>query len=186
MIPKEALIRKFWLVSPEALCEDLVVALRALPAKEQSHWHAVLEVDTGRWAVVSPSELSEALERQGESMLGVPLNTIKGLGVASQAIERESMGIGQARRVMYKQPKRRLVVLEDGRPVGLLSDVFHAGLLGGLFLELFGKRHRPRRQVITFTCPQCEAVSDFVDLIDPETNQLICPICQALIVEDVE
>jgi hypothetical protein len=126
------------------------------------------------------------MEEHGERILGAPLNTIEGLCIESKTIERRSMGIGQARRAMYRQPDRRLVVLEDGRPAGLLCDVFHAGLLGGLPLELFGKRHRPHRRVITYTCPQCDTESDFVDLIDPETNRLICPECQTHIVEDAE
>lgn len=185
MIPKDMLIRRFWLVTPEIPCEDLIMAFLALPAQEQTRWYAVLQPDEGQWAVLSPAELFEAVQHQEEEVLERPLHAVTSLYVESKAIERKAVGIGQARRDMHKQPNRRLVVLEEGQPVGLLCDVFHAGLLGGVPLELYGKRQgRPSRQAITYTCPQCEKVSDFVDLIDPATNHLICPKCQARIAED--
>ena len=188
MIPREMLNNRFVMVSPELPLKHLLAAFLMLPDDERARWYGILNPARGRWGVVSLGDLIETVEQQGEEVLHHPLESIPDLNTGAEAVECKAMGIGQARREMHKQPNRRLVVLEEGRPIGLLCDVFHAGAFGGTQLELYGRareeRWRPPSRAVLYACPLCAAVTDFIELIDPETNQLRCPACGTIIPED--
>jgi hypothetical protein len=187
-------------VPEEIAVREIREMLTMLPVGAHRHWYVVarlaapsrhvvprleggyeaVEAPPPGYAVVLPvKELSEQWSRDGEVLLDMALCDVPGLLLPAVTIERQTMGTGRARREwMPVSPRRRLVVLEQGQVLGLLTDEERAGGFSGFMATLFG-RERKRVAIakgrITYRCPVDGGRYDFAELIDLATNRLVCP-----------
>jgi hypothetical protein len=93
-------------------------------------------------------------------------------------VERMAQGVGEARNVMYDSYKSRLVVLEDGEPVGLLASEDQEGGFGGGLSAVVGPGQRSENITegrFTVRCPEDGGVYDLFQVLDAATGQLRCP-----------
>ncbi len=105
-----------------------VAQVRDQVADTQNKWtYIIVRLDDGRYAVLRLNELIQALQRQSDiltpDMLDVPLSSVSDLlaPIAGATVEQASMGTGRARQLVNKMPGKRLVVLAEGRVIGLLA-----------------------------------------------------------------
>jgi len=162
---------------------DVAQVYAHLPEVKRHQWYVIVQLGNGRFATLSFEDLLQATEDLGPVIGERPLSDFPGLR-DSKVIEREGQGYGEARRVRNRSYKRRLVVLESGVPIGLLIETTRSGGFGGFMSTLFGQADRPinSSSQIQIRCPDDGQMYNFADIIDLETNKLVCP--QGHIIEE--
>jgi len=188
----------FFQVSQETTVRELIEALAALPSNARAQWYTIVQLNipgpqivpavgggfafvdmSPGYAVLLPlADLPDIVAVEGMAQLDVALGDLPGLLTPARMIERTIMEEGRARRDWLPgSPRRRLVVLEAGQVVGLLTDELRAGGFGGLMTTLFGREHPPipKGRRITVRCPVDGGIYDFAEVLDLATNRLICP-----------
>jgi hypothetical protein len=173
----ERLNTRFIVTDAAATIDAVAQALEHVPAGKRLNWYVVVRLPAGSFAVIDAEDLGKAILAHGENIRATPLRDVPGLLTVSLVVERAAQGIGEARKLMYQDPRRRLVVLEQGEPIGLLVDVERAGGFGGAMTALFGREHvlATKGPQITVRCPVDGGTYDFAEVIDLTTNRLICP-----------
>lgn len=157
--------------------QNVAQALGRLPKGVRMGWYVVVKLASGDFAVLHPAELIAVVDAQGQDILAWPLDQIPELLVPSESVDRQEMGFGQAKQERQVSSKRRLVVLENGQPIGLLTDELLGGIFGGSWTDMFSSSDSSEQidLDIRYTCPKCKLTYSFGDLIDLKTNRLICP-----------
>ncbi len=123
-------------ISEEALTRDFIVVdewttvqqVRDQVAATKNNWtYVVVRLDNGQYAVLRLNELIQVLKEHSETlateMLEASLNDVPDLlpPRATDGVEQGSMGTGRAKMLLNKMPGKRLVILEGGQVVGLLT-----------------------------------------------------------------
>ena len=176
-ISKEYLDPHFLHVDAANTVEQVIDALAQLPRAQRMSWYFLANLPEGGRAIFSVSDFETIAEDHGESLWATPLQDLPGLLVASPEVERTAMGIGEARNIMRASPNRRMVVLDQGQPIGLLMDRLRAGVFGGFRARLFGEE-RPKTSIsgqIMVRCPVDGANYPLADVIDLSSDRLVCP-----------
>lgn len=136
------------------------------------------------YAVVLPIlEFSEAEAQHGKALLDTRLGDVPELLLPALTIERQLMGTGRARRNWVPvSPRRRVLVLDQGEIVGVLTDELRSGGFGGAMNRLFGKQQQQyniTKGQFTYRCPLCPAGSNTYDvselIIDLASEWPTCP-----------
>jgi hypothetical protein len=93
-----------------------------LPADRnvRAYKYIVFPTTGGNYVVARWLEI-EAIAAGGQNILGTPIGMLKGLPKPVIGIEQNSMGISSAREERDAQPGKRLVILSNGQPIGLLT-----------------------------------------------------------------
>lgn len=190
----EALHTKFTQATEDITIREVIDWLLAWPPETRRHWYLVVSLATsGRQVVPQPDGSFKAIETPppGYAVL-LPLKDLSteedetrmlrdvpGLLEPAVTIERLMLGTQRAlEEWMPDSPGRRLVVLEEGQVIGLLTDEKRAGGYGGSLTRLYGQGQKPynlAKRRITYRCPIDGDIYDFAELIDLTTNRLICP-----------
>jgi hypothetical protein len=175
-IPFERIDTKVITVDGDATVADVAQVYEYLPPEKRYQWHVIIRLGEDSFATLGLEELLEATAEVGPAIRGRPLRQLPDIRTSKQ-VERQGQGYGEARRIRNRSPRRRLVVLESGEPIGLLTDTERAGGFGGFMADLFGQVEQPLDQSpkLQIRCPIDGQMYDFADLIDLETNKLICP-----------
>jgi CHAT domain len=123
-IPAEDLYTSFVVVASNTTVKDV---LKQLPQdRNQRVWmYVVLPAAGGRYLAVLWKEIEEIARAMGDIDL-LPISALEGLPQPVEAIEQGSMGQRAARDLQAAQPGHRLVVLADGKVVGLLAETLRA------------------------------------------------------------
>lgn len=185
-IPVAELERSFITVDGDATLSELHAGLRQ---QDSSLRYVIVALLDGNYSVALLSEISGAVARLGPPALRMRLADLPPTATPASAVERTAIGFGAAERQRDRQPSRRLLVLEDGEPIGLLTNEVRGGSTGGLPFNLFGpdsdlstealwQQLIDRREPIT--CPVCGRQFTFYEL-DPKRRAYICPHCHSVL-----
>lgn len=125
-IPQEEINTKWIQVAED---ETVGAVLARLPGDrtQRAFFYIVLPVAGGRYIVARWIEVEQIAAQTGQDIRGLRFASLPGLPQPVEAVERDSMGISAAREQRDAQPGKRLVVLTDGQPVGLLTIETLAG-----------------------------------------------------------
>lgn len=118
-IPLEDLEKNFVVALPDETIGALLVRLPA-DHNERANTYVVQPVGDGRYVVVRWLEVEQIATAMKQDIRGMQLSSLAGLPQPIGAVEQSSMGGEAARRKRDTQPGRRLVVLADGKVIGLL------------------------------------------------------------------
>lgn len=176
-IPMERIDTKVTVTDGGTAVADVAQVYQHLPAEKRYEWYVIVRLGDDRFATLGFEDLLEATANLGPAVRARPLRNLPGLQ-DSKAVERQGQGYGEARRLRNRSHKRRLVVLESGEPIGLLTDAERAGGFGGFMSALFGQASQPlnKNPQLQIRCPKDGQMYPFADVIDLETNQLVCPL----------
>lgn len=188
-IPRNELERRIVAVDGGISVAELVARVRDLDAAPR---YVVVELAAGSFAAAPLGQVSQAVDRLGPSALDLPLARLPGTSQPTGAVERTAMGFGEAERVRDRQPHRRLVVTEAGRPVGLLVNEARGSSVTGVPFDLFGS-YMPGGfdQLLSEragahasqACPHCGQEFVFYEP-DPQSNAFACPHCHSVLAQD--
>jgi hypothetical protein len=185
-IPEQELDRSFVAVGGSMTAGALRELVRARPDQPR---YVIVALPQGGYSAPLLSEIARAIEQVGPVALDLPLAQLPPVAEATGAVQRTAMGFGRAARERDRQPRRRLVVLEGERPLGLLTNEARGGDPRGLPFDLFGRyqegagdelhralasRHANR------TCPLCASQFVFYEL-RPDLNGYACPHCHSVL-----
>lgn len=188
-IPEQELELRFVAVGGQTSVAEVVEQARARDVPPR---YVVLTLDSGRVAVLPVGEINRAVERLGPQALDLPLGRLPEAANPTGAVERTAVGFGEAERVRDRQPHRRLVVTEAGKPVGLLVNEARGSSVTGVPFDLFGSfmpggfdgllqeraSVHPRQ-----SCPNCGQDFVFYEL-HPQQNAYACPNCHSVLAQD--
>jgi hypothetical protein len=153
--------------------------------------YLVVSLPNGGFGVALLRELSESVRRLGPDGLDTPIGRLPPAAEAVAGVERTAMDTGVAQREADRQPRRRLVVLENGRPIGLLTNESRGSAVGGVPFNLFGDymqqsssdvraalsaRHAAER------CRHCQQEFVFYEL-RADASAFACPHCHAVLLD---
>jgi hypothetical protein len=139
------------------------------------------------FGVVTVGELDDMANLLGPAILDLPLGKLPGLELFV-GVEREAVGVGIARRMRDKAPGRRLVILDEGKPVAVFEVPERSISTHGL-TRLYGKRFALSEDASGIvsaptqarSCPHCSKQFDFYDLNDD--LEFCCPHCRQVITD---
>jgi len=188
-IPEQELERRIVVVDARASLAELLIQARELSTPPR---YVVVELDGGQFAAVTVGEISQAVDRLGPAALDVPLDRLPATNQPTGAVERMALGFGEAERLRDRQPNRRLVVTEAGRPLGLMVNEARGSSVTGVPFDLFGSYmpggfdHLLAERSSAHpsqACPRCGQEFVFYEL-DPRANAFACPHCHSVLAQD--
>jgi hypothetical protein len=151
--------------------------------------YVIVRFPDGRFSVPSLYELRQAAEKLGPAVLDYALADVPPSVVTVGAVDQSAVSPTVARRERDRQPNRRLVVVREGQPVGLLTNERRGGSASGAPLDLFGPfmrvlpreelRRRLEDQGGETTCRFCSRPFKFYEL-RTDVGAYACPHCHAI------
>jgi len=119
-IPQEDINTNWIWVAPNETVGQIQGKLPA-DRKVRAFKYIVFETRDGTYIVVRWIEIEQLAAARGQDIRGTPISMLQGLPMPVIGIEQDSMGLTAAREERDAQPGRRLVVLSNGRAIGLLT-----------------------------------------------------------------
>jgi hypothetical protein len=119
-IPQKDINTNWILVSPD----ETVGQIRArLPAdrNQRAYQYIVFPSRDGNYIVARWVEIEQIAKASGQDIRGTPIGMLQGLAPPVASVEQDSMGINAAGELRDEQPRKRLVVLSNNQPIGLLT-----------------------------------------------------------------
>jgi hypothetical protein len=119
-IPQEE-INTDWILASAG--EEVAAVQSRLPAAraERAYKYVVWAVEGGRYIVVRWIEIEDIARAQGAGVLQQPIGALPGLPKPVEGVEQASIGRQAAFELRDAQPGKRLVVLANAQPIGLLT-----------------------------------------------------------------
>ena len=109
-------------VDADSTVDEAIGELYRYPPYERTEWYLLVELSDGDFSVVAIADLLEEVDRRGEDLLWMKLSDIPGLLLPTTTLESEGQGIGEARKIMRRSPKQRVLILEGRDAVGVLTE----------------------------------------------------------------
>jgi hypothetical protein len=124
-IPQEDINTNWILVAPD---ETISQVQAKLPAERQAraYKYIVFTASDGNYIVARWFEIEQIAVASKQDIRGTPINMLQGLPKPVIGIEQNSMGLSSAREERDAQPGKRLVILSNGQPIGLLTIEMHS------------------------------------------------------------
>jgi hypothetical protein len=100
-----------------------------LPAdrNERAYKYVVFQSGDGNYVVVRWIEVEQLAAAAGQDIRELPIGSLQGLPKSVIGVEQSGMGLAAAREERDAQPGKRLVILANGTPIGLLTKENLAG-----------------------------------------------------------
>jgi hypothetical protein len=119
-IPQEDINTNWIWVSPNEMVGQIQAKLSA-DRNVRAYQYIVFATPDGKYIVARWLEI-EQLAASGQDIRGTPIGMLSGLPKPVIGIEQNSMGLSSAREERDAQPGKRLVILSNGQPIGLLTS----------------------------------------------------------------
>jgi len=120
-IPQEDINTNWLWVAPNETVGQIQAKLPA-DRKVRAYKYIVFDTPDGNYVVARWLEIEQIAAAGGQDIRGTPIGMLKGLPKPVIGIEQDSMGISAAREERDAQPGKRLVILSNGQPIGLLTN----------------------------------------------------------------
>jgi hypothetical protein len=120
-IPQEDINTNWIWVSSNETVGQVQAKLQA-DRRARAYQYIVFATRDGNYIVARWLEIEQLAAASGQDIRGTPIGMLKGLPKPVIGIEQNSMGISSAREERDAQPGKRLVVLSNGQPIGLLTN----------------------------------------------------------------
>src|SRR4051794_34361630 len=120
-IPQEDINTNWIWVSPNESVGQIQAKLQA-DRNVRAYQYIVFATRDGNYIVARWLEIEQIAAASGQDIRGTPIGMLKGLPAAVIGVEQNSMGISAAREERDAQPGKRLVILSNGQPIGLLTS----------------------------------------------------------------
>jgi hypothetical protein len=119
-IPQEDINTNWiWVSSNETVGQ--VQAKLSADRRVRAYQYIVFASRDGNYIVARWLEIEQLAAASGQDIRGTPIGMLKGLPASVIGIEQNSMGLSAAVEERDAQPGKRLVVLSNGQPIGLLT-----------------------------------------------------------------
>src|SRR5436853_406729 len=119
-IPQEDINTNWVWVSSNEPVGQLQAKLSA-DRKVRAYQYIVFATNAGTYVVARWYEIEQIAAASGQDIRGTPIGMLQGLPKPVIGIEQTSMGISSAREERDAQPGKRIVILSNGQPIGLLT-----------------------------------------------------------------
>lgn len=148
--------------------------LRAGGLKYQQ-WYIVVELGPGDFKYLTMAELLKSVEQKGPSILKNLLVDVPNLLMACKSIDIQSMGLGAAQQELIKSYSKCLVVLDQGEPIGLVTETDKSGFTVLTETLFYFKNYDIAYALDGAHPPPVEKTARFLNtcLVDAANHQLI-------------
>jgi CHAT domain len=119
-IPQEDINTNWVWVAPNETVGQIQAKLPA-DRNARVYKYIVFATRDDKYIVARWAEIEQIAAASGQDIRGTPIAMLKGLPSPVIGIEQNSMGLTSAREERDAQPGRRLVILSNGQPIGLLT-----------------------------------------------------------------
>jgi CHAT domain len=114
-----------WVAPDETIGQ--IQAKLAADRKVRAYQYIVFATSDGNYIVARWFEIEQIAAASGQDVRGTPIRMLQGLPKPVIGIEQNSMGLSAAREERDAQPGKRLVILSNGQPIGLLTSEMMSG-----------------------------------------------------------
>lgn len=170
--------------------EDRTEKLFNLIAKDLSIEYVIIEFPGQNFCALESANVKEVLKKSGEKMgkkvLRLCLASIPEFHHSFNYVNIDESEL-VARYKATRCPEKQMVVLENGKPVGVINAHVRSALFGGVPATLYGERFdlfekgnvKPKYKL---TCPECNSSFDFYEpKIEGDKISYCCPKCKCII-----
>jgi hypothetical protein len=124
-IPEDKIQRNFILVEPSDTVGQVLEQIHNPSDRNaQLYTFVVVPAGDGRYLALYWADIEKIARGQPDprALLGLRLLDLPGLPAPVEAVERDSIGWQEAKRLRYNQPGKVLVVLKEGIPIGVTVE----------------------------------------------------------------
>ncbi|MDQ2995875.1 MAG: CHAT domain-containing protein [Chloroflexota bacterium] len=125
-IPQKDINTNWIWVSPNEMVEQIQTKLSA-DRKVHAYQYIVFATTDGKYVVARWLEVEQLARMSGQDIRTTPIGMLQGLPQPVIGVEQDSMGLNAANEERDAQPGKRLVVLSNGQPIGLLTREMLSG-----------------------------------------------------------
>jgi hypothetical protein len=123
----QADINTNWIwVAPNETVEQIQARLPA-DRKVRAYKYIIFATNDGNYIVARWLEIEQIAAASGQDIRSTPIGMLQGLPKPVIGIEQNSMGLNAAGEERDSQPGKRLVILSNGQPIGLLTREMLSG-----------------------------------------------------------
>jgi hypothetical protein len=179
LIPSGSINKRLLYADDGHTVEEVARALAHLPQNERMGWYVLVRGEEGGYSVLDILNFDRHLANQEDDLWGLQLREVPGLLSRCLLVDRQNQSRQEAEALLAESEDHRILVLEDGNPMGLIVDRRRggAGLPGTFRKRLFrdSTLREGLRADIKVLCPEDGEFYLLRDLVDPEVEGLRCP-----------